>query len=268
MKQADIQPFVSQFFNQHGAHITHEEDGFMTVQLTETLDKQLMNRPFYWQYVDTMGFEGEPMTVAFSFSDKHQDGQSELIHLGSPRLHQLFQIVQREGAFTTLFEHAESESDTKALDPWFVMNGFIQYQGAWIAEEQISIGILLTNGTMRFAWMDEMQDHHFKTIIPPYHYKIPTIISIESALQKMTSQLNDRITNQSQSFINQSITLYNREMNLLQTLSSEDTQSDQTFIKQSEQHIYDRLYPNISLQWINGGMFYTTQQTTKQLIHV
>ncbi|NIK12435.1 YqhG family protein [Alkalibacillus almallahensis] len=263
MKQTDLKPFVKQFFTKHHAQIKDEREDLLTIQLTKALDQQLMNRPFYWQYVNTMGFEGDPMTVSFAFSDQY-DLHTERIHLGSPRLHQIFQIVKNEGVFATLFE--QTESTDNRLDPWFVFNGYIQYQGAWLEEESVSIGILLTNGTMRFSWMDAVMDIPFNPVIPTYQFKLPIIISLEHGLEKIINELQSRIEKQSREFVKESLSLYEQELSLLNTLSHEQDEESKQFYNHSHDQIYNRLYPRIDINLINAGLFYTNRQTTQRLI--
>lgn len=55
-----IDSFLKRFFTANQCDITEEQNGKMSVQLTVEMDKALMNRPFYWQYVETTGKVGEP----------------------------------------------------------------------------------------------------------------------------------------------------------------------------------------------------------------
>ena len=41
--------------------ILGEEDHYLTVQLTVDIDKRIMNRPFYWQYVEATNSEPNPL---------------------------------------------------------------------------------------------------------------------------------------------------------------------------------------------------------------
>ncbi|WP_175615237.1 YqhG family protein, partial [Piscibacillus halophilus] len=203
MNQAEIHEFLVQFFHKRQATIEYNEQGILRVKLTEELDKRLMNRPFYWQYVKKIGHQGEPMTVTFISDENKKDEKGEWIHYGSPRLEQLFQIILEEGKYTELYENNPSQ-DRQPLHPWFVCNLLVRYQGAYTHDEMVSVGVYLINGTMRFKMMDEILDQSFSTIIPDLCYKIPPIISTKRAVLMINEEIKERIEMKSAAFAEQS----------------------------------------------------------------
>lgn len=82
-----------------GAH-PHRLD----VQLTIEMDKRLMNRPFYWHYLEKTGGIPNPMQLSLITDPNHAEEEGELIHYGSPRLHQIFQTTKELGSYIRLFE--------------------------------------------------------------------------------------------------------------------------------------------------------------------
>lgn len=60
----------------------------MTVQLTVEVDKQIMNRPFYWHWLEKTGGEPNPMKITLITNEDEapSDIEGEFIHFGSPRL--------------------------------------------------------------------------------------------------------------------------------------------------------------------------------------
>ncbi len=42
----DLHHFLESYFTAHHCSILHNQDGMLTVQLTEKMDRALMNRPF------------------------------------------------------------------------------------------------------------------------------------------------------------------------------------------------------------------------------
>lgn len=77
MKQVEIQPFLIDFFESRQASIVEKSDGILTIKLTEQLDEQLMNRPFYWQYVKKLGKVGETMSVTFITAEEKENRLKE-----------------------------------------------------------------------------------------------------------------------------------------------------------------------------------------------
>ncbi|GAA0457923.1 YqhG family protein [Alkalibacillus silvisoli] len=265
MRQAEIHGFLYKFFLKRQASIINSEEGLLTVKLTKDLDQQLMNRPFYWQYVNTMGWSGEPMTVSFK-SKEDIDSDGEWIHFGSPRLQQIFNVIKQEGQYTTLYEKVNNELNRTPLYPWFVCNLQIKYQGWHTHDEIVSVGILLTNGTMRFDWMEENIEESFTQHVPDYAYKIPYIISPKRSIEHISNELKKRIEQETIEFTQKSIDLYNKELNMLEELTDLQNEEDHQFFEQSKEQIYERLYPKVEMNWINGGLFYLSNESTKKLI--
>ena len=51
MQQQEIHKFLERYFHANHCEIIEKHPSYMTVQLTIELDKELMNRPFYWHYL-------------------------------------------------------------------------------------------------------------------------------------------------------------------------------------------------------------------------
>ena len=85
----DLHGFLHDFFQMHDCDILESNDGLLSVQLTRELDEALMNRPFYWHYMDKMNQAGEPYSLHLDVNEKQQGENREWIHFGSPRLQQI-----------------------------------------------------------------------------------------------------------------------------------------------------------------------------------
>ena len=62
-----------------------------------------MNRPFYWKYLESTNGEPSPAQLTF-ITDKNklvEDIKGEVVHFGSPRLSQLFQVMKEMGSICT-----------------------------------------------------------------------------------------------------------------------------------------------------------------------
>ncbi|WP_188206146.1 YqhG family protein [Alkalibacillus aidingensis] len=267
MNQAEIHGFLYDFFTKRQADILHNEDGLLKVKLTKELDQKLMNRPFYWQYIQAMGKEGEPLSVTFQ-SKENTSEEGEWVHFGSPRLQQIFDIIKEEGKYTTLYEQLEEKTNRTPLYPWFVCNLQVKYRGWYVHDELVSLGILLTNGTMRFNWMEENMHEEYSETIPDYAYTIPLIISPQRAMEQITYELSKRIKEDSQNFYDQSVALYEKEIQMLDDLTDLNDEESQNFYEQNKEQIYERLYPKVELNWVNGGIFYLSKDKTNQLTSI
>ncbi len=80
----------------------------MTVQLTIELDKELMNRPFYWHYLEKTGGDTKSHGTYLSSPNQEkapEDIKGEPIHFGSPRLHQIFHSTRNLAGYIRLYEN-------------------------------------------------------------------------------------------------------------------------------------------------------------------
>lgn len=207
------------------------------------------------------------MSVTFiTAEEKREQVKGEWIHFGSPRLDQIFKIIQQEGAYTVLYEDCQSNETMKtALHPWLVCNIRVKYRGYQSKDELVSVGIRLIDGTMRFQMMDEMEHKNFVSAVPNFCFTLPKIISDERAVERVTEELKQRIKQKSSDFVNKSHKLYEREMNMLNKLIIDDDKDDADHQRAKDQ-IFERLYPQVDLEWINLGCFYVSEQMSKELI--
>src|SRR5699024_6530482 len=118
--------FLVRYFTAHDCQLLHNENGVLTVQLTEAMDKVLMNRPFYWHYIKKIGYEGDPMQLTLITNPDKQDEKGEWIHYGSPRLQQIFNHLRTNEKHAKLFQQLNVSGKT-ALYPWLVVNVKISY---------------------------------------------------------------------------------------------------------------------------------------------
>ena len=110
MYPQQVHSYLQQFFTENDCCILGESDHYMTVQLTIDMDKRIMNRPFYWQYVEATDGEPNPAQITFITDQNRLEGKilGEVVHFGSPRLNQLFQATKELGAFVQMFEQVEA----------------------------------------------------------------------------------------------------------------------------------------------------------------
>src|SRR5699024_7840025 len=158
MPITNLNTFLSRFFNAHHCTILRNEDGVMTVQLTEEMDQSLMNRPFYCHYVKKMGQMGEPMKLTFITNPSQGEQQVEWIHCGSHRLQQRLHLLATRERFTKLVQIVRDRQSLSKTDlrPWRVVNIKITYLGQQTKAELFSSGLNLVNGEMKSEMMNHL----------------------------------------------------------------------------------------------------------------
>ncbi|WP_438448664.1 YqhG family protein [Gorillibacterium sp. sgz5001074] len=67
MNRQTIERFVMRYLEATGCQLVEKGDGHVTVRLSPEADKDLMNRSYYWSFVERTGAAPEPMLFKFVF---------------------------------------------------------------------------------------------------------------------------------------------------------------------------------------------------------
>lgn len=250
---SNLEDYIVNFFTAYKCKTLHQQDGIIKVQLTEELDKELMNRPFYWHYMNSTGQQGEPMTLTLITNPEKRDTKGEWIHFGSPRLQQIWDYIIEKEKYVLLFQDIQVEKNTP-LHPWLLTNIKVSYKGIQKKEELISLGIQLLNGRMVVNMMEELDKIKLKQQISNYCYTLSPIITINSGYKRMESVVLNYIEKQSHDWANEANKTLEEEFAILKHFYH-DNQSDELLTKEIEE-LKNRYEPTIQLEVVNGGMLY------------
>ncbi|SFD53618.1 protein YqhG of unknown function [Lentibacillus persicus] len=256
MEINDLHTFLYDYFTAHHCEIVLNQNGMLTVQLTEEMDRALMNRPFYWHYIKKMGHPGEPKQLTLITNPEKRDGKHEWIHYGSPRLHQIVNHLRDHEKYTKLFERVETYKN-QALFPWLIANIKISYQGKQKKDEMVSIGLHLVNGTMRLKMMEELQYKELQNTISDYCYTITPMIKLHSGFKRIEKVLETYVDDQDHDWALQSQKTMAEEIDLLSHFYKNKT--DEETMQKEISEIKKRYSPYIKFDVINGGLFYLAE---------
>ncbi|MGL4821145.1 MAG: YqhG family protein, partial [Bacilli bacterium] len=148
MQQHEISNFLVQFFEATGCTVTKHSPTDFDVQLTIAMDKELMNRPFYWHYLEKTGGAPQPAVLRFTTNSEHEytpDQRVEYVHFGSPRLHAIFQKTLELGRCVMMYEKVICTSPT-SLEPWLCCNFKVSYESTVKKDEWYSLAVHLISG--------------------------------------------------------------------------------------------------------------------------
>lgn len=252
-----LHDFLKNYFLAHHCEIIHDGGDRLTVQLTENMDKILMNRPFYWHYMKKMGYTGEPQQITLITNPTEPNDKGENIHFGSPRLQQILNHLKEKERFTRLFQHVETHKQ-HALYPWLIVNMKISYIGKQRKDEMLSIGLHLIKGIMKSDMMNVLKQIPLQMTIPDYCYTISPMIRLKSGFRRIESVVEDYIQNQTHTWAVESTNTLEEELALLNHFytNMEGCEEQQAQMKKEKEEIYERLSPSIQIQVVNGGLFY------------
>ncbi len=262
----NLKKFLIDYFIINQCTIIENEKNKITVKLTQDLDEKLMNRPFYWHYMKKLNKIGEPKELTINLgSEQNPQADGEWIHFGSPRLHQIFNHIEEQGKYVRFFEKIKSSNQTP-LNPWLVLNLKINYLGENNKEEIVSLGLQLINGAIYSNFMEKIKQYSFDKNCHDYCYPITPLIKQESAVNRVYKFIHHYLKNQELEWARKSNDRLQKEMELLEYFFNEASSSNLSTIDQEKKLLKDRLEPKIKIDIINGGYFYVTNTTNKNIL--
>lgn len=253
--------FLYEYFTAHHCEIIVANTKELTVQLTIELDKALMNRPFYWHYIESTGRNGTPHRLSFS-TEITEDPQIEWVHFGSPRLQQIFQHMNKENKYIQLFEDYDT-TKTTLLEPWLLTNNLIIYEGKQKKEQLASIGLNLINGTINFDMMKSLHQLKLSSTISAYCYTVSPIISFKSGFKRVEKLIYKMMDKEDLQWAESSHLLMQEEMEMATHFYHQETEEDKLLKEITD--IQNRLQPTITHEVLNGGVIYLSKSFINKL---
>ncbi|WP_416149532.1 YqhG family protein [Salipaludibacillus sp. HK11] len=267
MQQADIHGFLKGFFTEHDCSVANLTNSSFDVQLTNEMDKALMNRPFYWHYIEKMNGTPTPMKLTIetdSTAFKKSKG-TELIHYGSPRLHQLFSFAMAKGKYGHYYENVKPKTTTSSLKPWIALNGKIVYQCHRKKEQYFSIGLNLINGEMLNDFHSLIADWQMNETISNLCFPLSPLIKPATGIQRIRNQLLMAINQENHQWAEEANQKMADDLLLLDRFYDGISPKPDSYDGERKAIItqYD---PVISLKIINGALFYLNSHPMKRTV--
>ncbi|MET1247792.1 YqhG family protein [Sporolactobacillus sp. STCC-11] len=258
MQQAEIRDFLVRFFSSSDCELLPiSNPSQLKVKLTKQMDKLLMNRPFYWHYIEQIGQTPETATLTFRFTDQIDEG--EFVHFGSPRLHQIFNTAEQLGRYIRLYQVLAPQS-SPALEPWLGINMKISYQCDLKKDRLISMGLQLINGTLIEGFQTMLTRLDLNQKLPNYCYTLSPLITVKSGIQRIERFIESELESEPSEWADQASERWAKDQNLLNTFyEHQDEKPDRYF--QEQKALKEQYQPKISLQLINVGLFYLQSST-------
>lgn len=261
MQQQEIHDFLKRYFDANKCEILENKQGYMNVQLTIELDKELMNRPFYWHYLEKTGGVPNPAKLSFitnkQYAPDHVKG--EVIHFGSPRLHQIFQSTKNLAGYIRLYENKAPIPGTYTpLIPWLGINMKISYQCDRKRDLFKSIGLQLINGRMVEGFHEKLLALPVTPKIPDYTYTLSPLIKTGSGLARIQNHLSAEISREDHTWADDARKRWKKDLDLLNHFYEELDEKADSY-ETEKIALREQYEPKVNLSIINGGLFYLTE---------
>jgi|SRR5699024_3181698 len=245
--------FVHSFFTANQCAVNELEQGVFQVQLTEELDKALMNRPFYWQYMTSMGKKGIPMELTLITEPQKRKQKGEWIQYGTRRLRQMEHYLQEQAQYTVLYQSIHTTKKVM-LQPWLVINYQLTFTGKHRKEKILSFGLNLINGMMTMNMMELLDDMSLQQTISNQCYTVSPLITMPSGMLRIEKQVVLFLEQQDDTWAEESIELLQEEVTILEHFY-QDAQ-DENEKKNEIDSVTERLTPTIQHKVISGALVY------------
>jgi hypothetical protein len=258
MQQAEIHQFLERYFTANECQIVENQPGFMNVQLTIDMDKELMNRPFYWHYLEKTGGIPNPMRLCLITNQENAPDniKGEVLHFGSPRLHQIFNSAKKLASYTRLYENKTAVPGRQTpLQPWLGLNIKVSYQCDLKKDLLKSIGLNLINGMMLENFHQELNKKNLTPKIPDFSFTLTPIIKPRSGIARIRAQIQKELESQPTDWAQAARTRWEEDLNLLdQFYEGQDEKPESYYVE--KQALAEQYEPKIKVEIINGGLFY------------
>ncbi|MFC0561644.1 YqhG family protein [Halalkalibacter alkalisediminis] len=262
MQQPQVHNFLERYFEANDSPITENHSGYLQVQLSIELDKLLMNRPFYWHYLEKTGGEPRPMQVTF-ITDQTQvpeDIRGEQIHFGSPRLRQLFDSTKELGGFIRLFERIDASGNKSIpLQPWLCLNAKVSFQCDRKKDVLLSLGLNLIHGQIVPQFYERIRRKDLTPNIPDYCFKLSPLITANSGLIRLQKMVQTYAENEDETWAVEAVQRWEADQKLLEAFYEDEEEKPESYHVE-KQALKEQYEPNIHVSIVNGGMFYLQQQ--------
>lgn len=261
MQQQEIHQFLEQYFYANECSIPENGTGYLTVQLTSALDKELMNRPFYWSYLEKTGGIPNPAKLTFITSPETAPDsiKGENIHFGSPRLHQIFQSTTKLAGYIRLYENHLSIKQQTPLFPWLCMNVKISYQCDRKRDLFKSIGLSLINGRIIENFHQQLLTVTLKPKIPDYSFTLSPLIMPKSGMIRIENYLKNFIKEDDHRWAEEAKKRWEKDLALLNHFYEDDKDKLESY-EIEKRALKEQYEPKIVISYINGGLFYLTEK--------
>lgn len=252
-----VHRYSRDFFQQTDCTIIEEADHYLTVQLTIEMDKRIMNRPFYWKYVESTNGTPCPSTLTFITNQNKMNGSlnGEIVHFGSFRLNQLFQVTKELGAYVQMYERVDKTVSQVVLTPFLGINYKVSYYCDQTKEMLYSLGINLMTGNIIDDFQMLLNNLDLGSELPDSCYPLPYIIKPVRAIQRLDAVIENIINQEDHSWAEQAKKRWQRDQRVLDYFYEEVEEKPECY-EIEKKALEERYASKIKIEIINGGLFY------------
>lgn len=270
MDKIQIREYCRRYFQSTGTPILRDEPDFLQVELPVDIDKELMDRPFYWMWVEASGEKPKPTVLNLVFDDETEvDGveKLELIALGSYRMDKIFQSAAKRGQFVCQYQ---SGAATGLRVPFLLTSLKISYIADRRKDELRSYGINLKSYQVIPDLYEWVRGLPMTPELPAYYKEQMAkgqllLASLQNGWQKIKDTVLEEIENSDHSWAEDAEEQLNRQIEQLdtyyQSLMHEHENEEQSAVYTAERELRTaelrwRCQPRIQVNPLHFALLY------------
>lgn len=257
MHSTEIHTYLHRFFKENNCEVLHGNEHYLTVQLTIDMDKRIMNRPFYWRYIESVNETPNPaqLTLITDMEQVQHGMKGEVIHLGSPRLHQLFRVTKEMGQFVKMYERLVEVNKQMVLTPWVGVNYKVSFISHQTKEMLYSLGINLMTGAVVKDFQEAISLRDMTERQSEHVFHLPYIITPVRALDRLDAVITQVIENEDLTWIDEAEKRWKKDLAVLDYFYEEQEQKPESY-ENEKRAMEERFKPRMTVDIVNGGLFY------------
>lgn len=257
MHPFQVRSFMEKYLRYTGCEILEADANKMIVQLSIEADKDIMNRPYYWRYVENLNLEPDPVEICFCFGDHDEQipMRKESLFQGSNMFTRILNSAINNGKFAKLYE-----------SPNYVENGSIQEYQLWLAvnfrlsyvcdlkkDKIFYLGINLNTGEIEDNFYSTLQHIPWTRQLPINHRIEPANLTISEAIGALEEYIQMKLDKEDSSWASNALEKMKAEIAQLDTYYT-DGYSEEKQLRIDE--IVKQYNPKIEVSPINAGIFH------------
>lgn len=258
MYPQQIHEYLVRFFKENNCQIVKEHDHYITVQLTIDMDKKIMNRPYYWQYIENTNIVPSPaqITLITDQNKLEEDIKGEVVHFGSPWLNQIFQATNDLGSFVHMYERVSGNPGSQPiLTPWLGVNYKVSYYSDQTKEMLYSLGINLMTGEMKHSFQEEISELDLDSTMPKNAFDLMYIIKPIRGLERLDAAIESLIQHDDHTWADEAKSRWQKDRQVLEHFYEAMDNKPECY--EMEKKAMDEQYQTrINIDVVNGGLFY------------
>ncbi|MFX3673442.1 MAG: YqhG family protein [Paenisporosarcina sp.] len=258
MYPQQIHEYLQKFFNENKCLILSNNAHYMTVQLTIDMDKKIMNRPFYWKYLENTDGVPSPaqLTLITDQNNLDENIKGEIVHFGSPRLNQVFQATKDLGAYAKMYEKVLEKSEKKTiLTPWLGVNYKISYYSDQTKEMLFSLGLNLITGHLVDGFQEWVSGVKLESNMSEDAFALTSIITPIRALERLDIAIEKIIQQDDHTWAEEAKSRWKRDRKVLEYFY-EDEENKPECYEMEKKALEEQYEARIKIEIVNGGLFY------------